>query len=38
MNGHTYLRNYGVLMLLGTASFLYAAFVTAIPEDWQTEA
>ena len=37
MNGHTYLRTYRVLMFLGMASFLYTAFVTALPEDWQTE-
>lgn len=37
MNGHTYLRTYRVLMFLGMASFLFTAFATAIPEDYQTE-
>jgi hypothetical protein len=37
MNGHTYLRTYRVLMFLGMASFLYTAFATAIPEDFETE-
>ncbi len=37
MNGHTYLRTYRVLMFLGMASFLYTAFATAVPQDYQTE-
>ena len=37
MNGHTYLRTYRVLMFLGMASFLYTAFITAVPEDWDVE-
>lgn len=37
MNGHTYLRTYRVLMFLGMGSFLYTAYATAIPEDFETE-
>lgn len=37
MNGTTYLRTYRVLMFLGAASFLFTAFATAVPEDYQTE-
>jgi hypothetical protein len=37
MNGHTFLRSYRIIMLLGTASFLYTAFSYSMPDDWQTE-
>jgi hypothetical protein len=37
MNGHTFLRSYRVIMLLGTASFLYSMFSYTMPDDWQTE-
>ena len=37
MNGHTFLRNYRVLMLLGMASFMGTAYIYTIPEDYLTE-
>jgi hypothetical protein len=37
MNGHTYLRTYRVLMLLGMSSFLVTAYLTAVPDDYKTE-
>ena len=37
MNGHTYLRTYRVLMLLGMASFLGTAFLYSVPEDYDVE-
>lgn len=37
MNGHTYLRNYRLMVLLGYATFLATAFVYSIPEDYKTE-
>jgi hypothetical protein len=37
MNGHTYLRNYRVLMLLGIFSFLGTAYIYTIPDDYLVE-
>ena len=37
MNGHTFLRNYRILMLLGMVSFMGTAFVYSIPDDYLVE-
>lgn len=37
MNGHTYLRSFRVLMLLGMASFFSALFIYSVPQDYQVE-
>jgi hypothetical protein len=37
MNGHTFLRNYRVLMLLGMISFMGTAFIYSVPDDYLTE-
>lgn len=37
MNGHTFLRSYRVLMLLGMLSFMGTAYIYTIPEDYLTE-
>ena len=37
MNGHTFLRSYRVLMMLGMLSFMTAAFYYSVPEDHDIE-
>ena len=37
MNGHTYLRNYRLFVLLGFASFFATAYIYSVPEDYKTE-
>ena len=37
MNGHTFLRNYRVLMFLGMISFMGTAFIYTMPEDFLVE-
>lgn len=37
MNGHTFLRSYRVLMLLGMVSFMTAAFYYSVPHDYDIE-
>ena len=37
MNGHTYLRNYRVLMLLGMISFFATAYLSSVPDDYLIE-
>jgi hypothetical protein len=37
MNGHTYLRSYRVIMLLGMVSFLSTAYIYSVPEDSHVE-
>lgn len=37
MNGHTFLRSYRVIMLLGMTSFLATAYIYSVPEDHNVE-
>lgn len=37
MNGHTYMRNYRVLMLLGMVSFFATAYLYSVPQDFNIE-
>ncbi len=37
MNGHTFMRNYRVLMLLGMVSFIGSVFIYTVPDDYKTE-
>jgi hypothetical protein len=37
MNGHTYLRNYRLMVLLSYATFFGAVYLYTVPEDYKTE-
>ena len=37
MNGHTFLRSYRLLMLLGMLSFMGTAFVLTMPDNYLIE-